>query len=61
MSIVLAGRDGGKIGKIADYSVIAPNSETYRIQESALAIILMIITIIVSFLQKSVLKNGEEN
>lgn len=38
ISIALTGRDGGKIGKIADYSVIAPEEETYRIQEYHLAI-----------------------
>jgi len=38
VSIALTGRDGGKIGKIADYSVIVPARETYRIQEYHLAI-----------------------
>jgi len=36
--IALTGRDGGKIGKIADFSLIAPEEETYRIQEYHLAI-----------------------
>ncbi len=38
VSIALSGRDGGKIGKIADYGVIAPESETYHIQECHLAV-----------------------
>lgn len=38
VSIAFSGRDGGKIGKIADYSVIAPENETYHIQECHLAI-----------------------
>jgi D-sedoheptulose 7-phosphate isomerase len=38
VSIALSGRDGGKIGKIADYSMIAPKSETYHIQECHLAV-----------------------
>lgn len=38
ISIGLTGRDGGKIGKIADYCVIIPERETYRIQEYHLAI-----------------------
>jgi len=38
VSIALTGRDGGKIGEIADYSVIVPEIETYRIQEYHIAI-----------------------
>jgi D-sedoheptulose 7-phosphate isomerase len=38
ISIGLTGRDGGRIGKIADYSLIVPERETYRIQEYHLAI-----------------------
>lgn len=38
VSIALTGRDGGKLGKIADYSVIVSQHETYRIQEYHLAI-----------------------
>lgn len=38
MSIALTGRDGGKIGKLADYSLIAPAKETFRIQEYHLAV-----------------------
>ncbi len=38
VSIALTGRDGGKIGKIADYCFIAPEKETYRIQEYHLAV-----------------------
>ncbi len=36
--IALSGRDGGRLAKIADCSVIAPEQETYRIQEYHLAI-----------------------
>ena len=38
ISIGLTGRDGGRIGKITDYSVIISEKETYRIQEYHLAI-----------------------
>jgi len=37
-AIALTGRDGGKIGAIADCSVIVPAQETYRIQEYHLAV-----------------------
>ena len=37
-TMALAGRDGGKIGQLADVSVIAPEKETYLIQEYHLAI-----------------------
>lgn len=37
-SLALTGRDGGKIAKIADYSLIAPEQETYRIQEVHIAL-----------------------
>ena len=37
-TMALAGRDGGKIGKLADVAVIAPEQETYLIQEYHLAI-----------------------
>ena len=37
-TMALAGRDGGKIGRLAEVSVIAPQQETYRIQEDHLAI-----------------------
>lgn len=38
LTIALTGRDGGKIGKIADCCFIAPAEETYRIQEYHLAV-----------------------
>lgn len=38
ISIALTGRDGGKIGEISDYSVVVPETETYRIQEYHLVI-----------------------
>ncbi len=38
LTIALTGRDGGKIGTIADYRFIAPAQETYRIQEYHLAV-----------------------
>lgn len=37
-TMALAGRDGGKIGALADVAVIAPEQETYLIQEYHLAI-----------------------
>jgi len=37
-TMALAGRDGGKIGLLAQVAVIAPEQETYLIQESHLAI-----------------------
>lgn len=37
-SMALAGRDGGKIGKLSEIAVISPQQETYRIQEDHLAI-----------------------
>lgn len=37
-TMALAGRDGGKIGQLAEVAVIAPQQETYRIQEDHLAI-----------------------
>lgn len=37
-TMALTGRDGGKIAKIADYSLIVPQLETYRIQEAHMAI-----------------------
>lgn len=37
-TMALAGRDGGRIGQLADIAVIAPEQETYLIQEYHLAI-----------------------
>ena len=37
-TMALAGRDGGKIGQLAEIAVIAPEQETYLIQEYHLAI-----------------------
>lgn len=37
-TIALSGRDGGKISKISDYSIIVPKQETYKIQEYHLMI-----------------------
>ncbi len=37
-SIALTGRDGGKLAKIADVSLIVPSDETPRIQESHITI-----------------------
>jgi D-sedoheptulose 7-phosphate isomerase len=37
-TMALAGRDGGKIGQLAEVAVIAPEMETYLIQEYHLAI-----------------------
>lgn len=37
-TMALAGRDGGKIGQLADVAIIAPEQETYLIQEYHLAI-----------------------
>ena len=37
-TMALAGRDGGKIGQLAEVAVIAPEKETYLIQEYHLAI-----------------------
>lgn len=48
LSIALTGRDGGKIGKLADYCLIAPHNETYRIQEYHLALYHLICAVIES-------------
>lgn len=37
-TMALAGRDGGKIGQLAEIAVVAPEKETYLIQEYHLAI-----------------------
>ena len=37
-TIALTGKDGGKAGKLADRSLIAPANETYQIQEYHLPI-----------------------
>ena len=37
-TIGLTGRDGGKLAKLADVSLIMPQQETYRIQEDHLAV-----------------------
>ena len=37
-TMALAGRDGGKIGKLSEIAVVSPQQETYRIQEDHLAI-----------------------
>ena len=37
-TIALTGKDGGKAGKLADLSLIAPSNETYQIQEYHLPI-----------------------
>lgn len=37
-TVALTGRDGGRIGALADIAVISPQQETYRIQEDHLAI-----------------------
>ena len=37
-TMALAGRDGGRIGQLAEVAVVAPQQETYRIQEDHLAI-----------------------
>lgn len=36
--LALTGRDGGKLAELADCSIIAPEEETYRIQEVHLAV-----------------------
>ena len=38
VSVALTGRDGGKIARLADCSLIVPAQETYRIQEYHLAV-----------------------
>lgn len=37
-TLLLSGRDGGKIKKIADYSIIVPHNNTARIQEAHITI-----------------------
>ena len=37
-TMAMAGRDGGKIGQLAEVAVVSPQQETYRIQEDHLAI-----------------------
>lgn len=37
-TIGLTGKDGGKLAQLADYSLIMPQCETYRIQEDHLAV-----------------------
>ncbi len=37
-TVTLSGRDGGKLKKLADVSIVAPETETYKIQELHLPI-----------------------
>lgn len=48
VSVALTGRDGGKIARIADYSLIVPAQETYRIQEYHLIVYHFICAVIES-------------
>ncbi len=45
-TVALVGRDGGEMGKIADYAIIVPSNDTPRIQESHILIGHMICDII---------------
>ncbi len=38
MTIAMSGRDGGKIAKIADISIVVPSAKTARIQETHIAL-----------------------
>lgn len=48
VSVALTGRDGGKIARLADCSLIVPAQETYRIQEYHLAVYHLICAVVES-------------
>lgn len=45
-TIGLTGKDGGKLAKLADYALIMPQQETYRIQEDHLAVYHLICAVV---------------
>lgn len=49
-SIILAGRDGGKLAKIADFPIVVPYSVTSRVQESHIMIIHIICELVEAML-----------
>ncbi|WP_444658183.1 D-sedoheptulose-7-phosphate isomerase [Caproiciproducens sp. R2] len=48
VAVALTGRDGGKIARLADCSLIVPAQETYRIQEYHLAVYHLICAVVES-------------
>jgi D-sedoheptulose 7-phosphate isomerase len=48
------GRDGGKMGKMADYAIIIPSDKTPRIQESHL----LVEHIICDIIEKEIFGDG---
>lgn len=48
VSVALTGRDGGRIARLADCSLIVPAQETYRIQEYHLAVYHLICAVVES-------------
>jgi D-sedoheptulose 7-phosphate isomerase len=53
-TVALVGRDGGKMGKIADYAIIIPSDKTPRIQESHL----LVEHIICDIIEKEIFGDG---
>ena len=53
-TVALVGRDGGEMGRIADYAIIIPSNDTPRIQESHILVGHMICDII----EKELFGNG---
>ncbi len=53
-TVALVGRDGGEMGKIADYSLIVPSNSTPRIQESHI----LIGHIICDIIEKEIFTDG---
>lgn len=53
-TVALVGRDGGKMGQMADYSIIIPSDKTPRIQESHL----LVEHIICDIIEKEIFGDG---
>jgi D-sedoheptulose 7-phosphate isomerase len=53
-TVALVGRDGGKMGKMADYAIIIPSDKTPRIQESHL----LVEHIICDIIEKEIFGDG---
>jgi D-sedoheptulose 7-phosphate isomerase len=53
-TVALVGRDGGKMGKMADYAIIVPSDKTPRIQESHL----LVEHIICDIIEKEIFGDG---
>ena len=56
-TVALVGKDGGKMAKIADYSLVVPSDSTPRIQESHI----LIGHILCDIIEKEIFGDGVEN